>query len=71
MSIINITDLRRQLGMKTAAQIAAELAYLGIPFKLQSNGNPITTTEAVNTAIMHPHKTSADNPDRPPKIKVL
>lgn len=71
MSIINMSDLRRQLGLRTAAQIAAELTYLGIPFKLQSNGNPITTTEAVNTAIMRPHKTAADNPDRPPKIKVL
>lgn len=70
MTILNIVDLRRHLGMKTAAQIAAELAYMGIPYKLQSNGNPITTTEAVNAAIMRPLK-PADNPDKPPKIKVL
>jgi hypothetical protein len=71
MSILNIIDLRRHLGMKTAAQIAAELSYIGVPFKLQSNGNPITTTEAFNAAIMRPLKTQADHPDKQPTIKVL
>lgn len=71
MSLLNYTDLRRHLGCKTAAEIAAELTKMGVSFITQSNGKPLTTVEAFNAVIFRRRHSQVDDPDQPPSIKVL